>query len=86
MKLNKFITLFILLLMAFAQLPAQYVKKITLEEAIQMGLQHSRYLQIDKAKVEEANAELLAAKNKSLPDFKFNTSYMRLTNAQIAVF
>lgn len=83
MKLNKFITLFILLLLAFAQLPAQYVKKITLEEAIQMGLQHSRYLQIDKAKVEEANAELLAAKNKCLPDFKFNTSYMRLTNAQI---
>lgn len=83
MKQNKFFPQFLLLMAFPVLLPAQDIKKITLQEAVQLGLQHSRILQIDSAKIDEANAVLTGAKNNQLPDFKLSTSYMRLTNAKI---
>ena len=65
------------------QLQAQEIKKISLQEAVTLGLQHSRYLQMDKAKIEEAHAVLLGAQNNQLPDFNWSASYMRLTNAKV---
>ncbi len=73
----------IFLLFFMMQLQAQEIKKISLQEAVTLGLQHSRYLQMDKAKIEEAHAVLLGAQNNQLPDFNWSASYMRLTNAKV---
>lgn len=62
---------------------AQEKKQLTLDEAVQMGIQNSKNLKIDAAKIEEATADLLDAKNKQLPDLKLSGSYMRLTNAKV---
>lgn len=62
---------------------AQEKKQLSLDEAVQLGIQNSKNLKIDAAKIEEATADLLEAKNKQLPDFKLSGSYMRLTNAKV---
>ncbi|RKT01586.1 TolC family protein [Chryseobacterium defluvii] len=66
-----------------ANVNAQEKKQLTLDEAVQMGIQNSKNLKIDAAKIEEATADLLEAKNKQLPDLKLSGSYMRLTNAKV---
>lgn len=62
---------------------AQEKKQLTLDEAVQLGIQNSKNLKIDAAKIEEATADLLEAKNRQLPDLKVSGSYMRLTNAKV---
>lgn len=62
---------------------AQEKKQLTLDEAVQLGIQNSKNLKIDAAKIEEATADLLEAKNRQLPDLKLSGSYMRLTNAKV---
>ncbi|KQT21481.1 transporter [Chryseobacterium sp. Leaf404] len=57
---------------------AQEKKMLTLDEAVQLGIQNSKSLKIDAAKIEEATADLLEAKNRQLPDFKASVSYMYL--------
>ncbi|KQS89796.1 TolC family protein [Chryseobacterium sp. Leaf394] len=57
---------------------AQEKKMLTLDEAVQLGIQNSKSLKIDAAKIEEATADLLEAKNRKLPDFKASVSYMYL--------
>lgn len=64
---------------------AQEKKTLTLDEAVQLGIQNSKNLKIDAAKIEEATADLLEAKNRQLPDFKLSASYMRLTNAKVDI-
>ncbi|HRD43283.1 MAG TPA: TolC family protein, partial [Ferruginibacter sp.] len=83
MKRNKYCPIGIFLLFFTMRLQAQEIKKISLQEAVTLGLQHSRYLQMDKAKIEEAHAVLLGAKNNQLPDFNWSASYLRLTNAKV---
>lgn len=62
---------------------AQEVRKITLEEALQLGIANSNNLKIDDAKIAEAEAAIAEAKNRQLPDLKISGSYLRLTNANI---
>ncbi|WP_370896891.1 TolC family protein [Chryseobacterium gossypii] len=62
---------------------AQEKKQLTLDEAVQLGIQNSKNLKIDAAKIEEATADLLEAKNRQLPDLKLSGSYMHLTNAKV---
>ncbi|MBW7676406.1 TolC family protein [Chryseobacterium chendengshani] len=57
---------------------AQEKKQITLDEAVQLGIQNSKSLKIDAAKIEEATADLLAAKNRQLPDLSVSASYLYL--------
>lgn len=57
---------------------AQEKKMLTLDEAVQLGIQNSKSLKIDAAKIEEATADLLEAKNRQLPDLKVSASYMYL--------
>ncbi|WP_300672682.1 TolC family protein [Soonwooa sp.] len=74
---NKRISLGILLLISsniFFQ--AQTKKNLSLNEAIDLGIKNSKSLKIDEAKVEEATANLLEAKNKQLPDFNVSGTYM----------
>ncbi|MBW8523894.1 TolC family protein [Chryseobacterium chendengshani] len=57
---------------------AQEKKQITLDEAVQLGIENSKSLKIDAAKIEEATADLLAAKNRQLPDLSVSASYLYL--------
>ncbi|GAB0156292.1 TolC family protein [Chryseobacterium sp. Alg-005] len=78
---NSVIALSLFIGIAYAN--AQEKKQLTLDEAVQMGIQNSKNLKIDAAKIEEATADLLEAKNRQLPDLKLSGSYMRLTNAKV---
>ncbi|QQV03547.1 MULTISPECIES: TolC family protein [Chryseobacterium] len=57
---------------------AQEVKPLSLDEAVQLGIMNSKSLKIDAAKIEEATADLLEAKNRQLPELKVSGSYMYL--------
>lgn len=81
-KINKIAIAFALFL-SFTVMKAQEVKMLTLDEAIALGLKNSKYLKIDEAKISQATADLLEAKNKQLPDFKLSGSYLRLGNAKV---
>ncbi|HEX7756816.1 MAG TPA: TolC family protein [Niabella sp.] len=85
--MNKKITAIVAFFAAFMvfsnSLSAQEVKKLSLQEAVALGLESSKNLKIDQAKIQEATAAVEEAKNNQLPDFKVTGSYMRLTNANI---
>ncbi|MBB6370645.1 TolC family protein [Chryseobacterium shigense] len=66
------------LFMGIATINAQEKKQLTLDEAVQLGIQNSKSLKIDAAKIEEATADLLEAKNRQLPELKVSGSYMYL--------
>lgn len=74
---NKKTSLIILLLFSgFISFNAQVKRSISLEEAIELGIKNSKSLKVDQAKIEEATANLLEAKNKQLPDLKVSGTYM----------
>lgn len=81
-KINKRLFAFVLFL-GISIINAQETKMLTLNEAIEMGLKNSKTLRIDAAKISQATADLLAAKNSQLPDFNLSGSYLRLGNAKI---
>jgi outer membrane protein TolC len=66
------------LLMGIANINAQEKKQLSLDEAVQLGIQNSKNLKIDAAKIEEATADLLEAKNRQLPELKVSGNYMYL--------
>lgn len=83
MKFNsKYIFLYAILFCANTSF-AQETKHLSLQEAMQSGLQNSKQLKISRAKIEEANAMLTDAKNRQLPDFKISGSYLRLNSANV---
>jgi len=47
------------------------------------GISNSKSLKIDEAKIEEATASYLEAKNRQLPDFKLSASALALANAKV---
>lgn len=81
-KFNKILFL-LSILFGVSQINAQEKKNLTLQEAIEMGLKNSKNLKIDAAKISQATADLLEAKNRQLPDFKLSASYLRLGNASV---
>jgi outer membrane protein TolC len=62
---------------------AQAVRNITLKEAINLSLENNKYLKVNQAKVDEAIAEVSAAKDKRLPGSTISGSYLRMNNADI---
>ena len=62
---------------------AQEAKVLSLNEAVEMGIKNSKNIKIDAAKVSQATADLLEAKNRQLPDFKLSASYLRLGNTSV---
>ncbi len=66
------------LFVGIANVNAQEKKTLSLDEAVQLGIQNSKNLKIDAAKIEEATADLLEAKNRQLPELKVSGSYMYL--------
>ncbi len=63
------------------QINAQEKKTLTLNEAIDLGIQNSKQLKNNEAKIEEATAALKEAVEKKLPDAKLSGSYLRLNSA-----
>ena len=70
-------------IVSVATIQAQERKLLTLNEAVQLGIQNSKNLKVDAAKIEEATANLLEAKNRQLPELTASAAYMRLTNANV---
>ncbi len=66
------------LFLGIANANAQERKQLSLDEAVQLGIQNSKSLKIDAAKIEEATADLLAAKNRQLPDLSISGTYLYL--------
>ncbi|ROI10531.1 TolC family protein [Chryseobacterium sp. H3056] len=82
MKMNKpLLVLSFLGIFPFAK--SQSVKQLSLAEAIELGLQNSQNLQIDEAKIQEATANYLEAKNNRLPSLKASASALALANANV---
>ena len=82
MKINKpLLVLAFLGIFSFAK--SQSVKQLSLAEAIDLGLQNSQNLQIDEAKIQEATANYLEAKNNRLPSLKASASALALANANV---
>jgi len=75
--MNKFLTA-IILLGTFGFFSAQEKRTISLEEAVKLGIQNSKYLKVDQAEIEESTANLLAAKNRQLPELTVSGSYLYL--------
>lgn len=77
-----YLVIFILILnISFAN--AQQSRVISLQEAIELGLQNSKYLKIDDTKIDQATANYLRAKNNQLPDLKVSASALALANANV---
>lgn len=72
-----------LLFAALPALQAQERKALRLEEAVQLGLQNSKTLKAQQARIEQALAAQQEAKEKQLPDVSVSSAYLRLTNPSI---
>lgn len=68
---------------AAALFHAQEKRLLTLEEAVSLGIQNSKNLKIDQAKIQEATANYLEAKNNRLPFLKASASALALANANV---
>ena len=75
--MNKFLTT-AFLLMSIYSVSAQEKRVLTLEEAVKLGIENSKSLNIDQAKIEQSTANLLEAKNRQLPELKVSGSYLYL--------
>lgn len=80
MTKNKITAMF---LGATALFHAQEKRLLTLEEAVSLGIQNSKNLKIDQAKIQEATANYLEAKNNRLPSLKASASALALANANV---
>jgi len=74
---NKFLTT-ALIVGTFYSVSAQEKRLLSLEEAVKLGIENSKNLKIDQAKIEESTANLLEAKNRQLPELKVSGSYLYL--------
>lgn len=62
---------------------AQDKKRISLDEAIDLGIKNSKQLKISQAKTDEATAVLKESVQKKLPNASISGSYLRLSTANI---
>jgi len=67
------------------QLSAQANRSLTLDEAIDLGVQNSKQLRISQAKIDAATASLKQAKDRRLPDVSASGSYLRVSKPTIAL-
>ena len=57
--------------------------RLTLQDAINLSIKNSKQLKVSQARIEEADAQYLQAKNNRLPNASVSGSYLRLTNPTI---
>jgi len=80
---NKLQSLLIIFSFFSLQMTAQEKKTLSLNEAIDLGLQNSKLLKINQAKIEEATAATKEAVEKRLPDAKASASYLRVNAVNV---
>jgi len=80
---NKLKSLLIIFSLFSLQMTAQEKKTLSLNEAIDLGLQNSKLLKINQAKIEEATAATKEATEKRLPDAKASASYLRVNAVNV---
>jgi len=80
---NKLKPLLIIFSLFSLQMTAQEKKTLSLNEAIDLGLQNSKLLKINQAKIEEATAATKEAVEKRLPDAKASASYLRVNAVNV---
>src|SRR5436190_24172172 len=80
---NKLKSLLIIFSLCSLQMTAQEKKTLSLNEAIDLGLQNSKLLKISQAKIEEATAAAKEAVEKKLPDAKASASYLRVNAVNV---
>ncbi len=61
-------------------LNGQLIKKLTLEEAITLGLQNSKQLRISSGKIEAMQARVAQIKNLLIPSLNVNLNYTRISD------
>lgn len=66
-------------------LMAQEVTNITLKEAIDLALKNSHILQAGRARIDEAAASVIQAREARLPSLGVSASYLRLNSAKVDV-
>jgi len=77
----------ILLLFAFTLLlPAQQKQTLTIEQAIQIGMENSKTLRTSQYKVQAADAKASETNTLGLPSLKFSGTYTRLSPVPALVF
>ena len=75
--------LFLVVIGISTTVTAQEKKLLTIDEAVQLGIRNSKTLKIDAAKLKEATAKYLDAKNNQLPSLKVSGSALALANANV---
>jgi len=80
---NKLKSLLIIFSLFSLHMTAQEKKTLSLNEAIDLGLQNSKLLKINQAKIEEATAATKEAVEKRLPDAKASASYLRVNAVNV---
>jgi len=80
MNTKQLIPLLLLSVIGLKSLAQSNTVILPLDSAIQMGLRQSRQLEIDKSKIEAAEAKYMQAKSMQLPIAKISASYTRLSD------
>lgn len=80
---SKLFCFFILFFIGQFLSQAQEIKKLSLEEAIEMALKNTDAAKFAESKVTTAKNEVSVTKNNQYPDFKVSGQYMYLTNADV---
>ncbi|OAB26212.1 Outer membrane protein TolC [Flavobacterium fryxellicola] len=77
---KSFLLVAFILCIATNSLHAQTEKKLSLEEAINLAVAHSKQLQQDSLSLKIANSKLIQSKNSLLPQVSANLSYLRISD------
>lgn len=73
------------LALAATSISGQEQRTLTLDEAVRLGIQNSKNLKIEAAKIQEAAAHVLEAENRRLPSLKVSGSTLALANADVSL-
>jgi outer membrane protein TolC len=82
---NKIVFLLSVLCLSANPLFAQTTKTLTLQEAIQLGVDNSKMLKVSSAKVDQATASLESTKMNQYPDLKISGSYLRFNSPNVDI-
>lgn len=82
-QVKYFLLGFCLLILGGSTLRAQEQKVLTLQQAINLSLEHSKELKISDSKIQQALASLREAKDNRLPDIDISGQYMRVNKPNV---
>jgi outer membrane protein len=83
MRINIKPVALVFMLLAGTAVNAQEKRNLSLDEAITLGLQNSKEIKLNAAKVAEANGALREARERRLPDLTASGSYLRLNQPNV---